>query len=53
MIKTVKYTGKSGNNFTNGQLYQVIQIDEDGDYILYDDYRNLINEYKERFEIIK
>lgn len=53
MLFTVKYIGTSNKNFTKGKLYQVIQLDEDGDYILYDDNNNMMNEYKSKFEQVK
>ncbi|WP_202707672.1 hypothetical protein [Sporosalibacterium faouarense] len=45
----VKYVGKSNNYFTKDKIYKVIHVDEDGDYVLIDDFYNEMLHYKSKF----
>lgn len=49
----VRYLGKSNCNFTNSDCYSVIQIDEDGDYVLLDNFLNPMQHYSSQFEVTK
>lgn len=49
----VQYQGASNNHFVNGNIYKVLEIDKDGDYLILDEFLNIINEYKSKFIIYK
>lgn len=49
----VIYIKGSNKHFTNGKVYEVVEIDQDGDYVLVDDNGDKINHYKSFFEIVE
>ena len=49
----VRFIGENGWNFTKGEIYTVVDVDEDRDYILIDNFCDEVLHYKNQFEIVK
>lgn len=50
MLFKAKFTGATNNHFIHDNFYSVVEVDQDGDYIVIDEFMNEISEYKSKFE---